>query len=1222
MATSITGHADDTDLGITGQQVGTAPVDIGSSFIFEVQPSNYGSVISGSVDIILDLSSYTGSGSVSITAASSSASYSCTGMPNTAVTCTLNAGLNSGSHTNLAETLSFTVANSSAVDGDNIPLDYSILHTDIDAEVANDSGLVTITVEDAGALDFCYAVADSNNSLIKTRRDGSGSPTTVGNFGGSITSIEAIAFVPKPSGLELYATNEDDLGTLDFNGTGAFTAIGAGSAGTIGVDNDAGGSSDGNVTLNDIDGLSFHSQTLDLWATDREGGDDILFKINYETTTVNGTAAGDAFNDTFGGGTYGGVRILSEACPTTVSGIGDSEDLAINAAGEFYVQIDSIGTEQQLAILELGNDGLPTGNLSRCHFLVNASDVRVEDMEGTGFDQDGILWGTTGNSSSLPSNSNRLWTVDITPRAIGNQVFLDDFSTDDYSGNQGGYFFFGDWVEDDDGNNNGGDIFVSSSGNCTSGDCLEVESDHTGEGIYREFSLLGLTTATLTFDYFQDDLSTGVIELEISDDGGSNYTTLDTFTGSSANGSKSYDLHSIGAIFPFTDDMRVRFNVPTGGPNNRELFIDNFTITPNTLSDSDCEGSNYNFSHVCAFEATEVKDLTSVGGDYEATDCRVASLNNTNHINGTVWTDDNGDSMYNFATENIGQSNVTVNLYQDTDNNSTINAGDILIQTTVTDVNGEYNFNVASSGDYLVDIITGGLPSDTVLTTDNVEVINFGGLGLTENNNDFGFVINTDYGDAPSSYGDAAHIITSTLFIGSVPPDPESSTADSILSDGDDASLPTSDEDGISFSSLTGGGVQATVLVSNDTGNNAFICAWLDRWDGTGNGNGDFDASDAEDGGVICQTVADNNLTPAPYTFDWLGASLPDVAGFTYARFRVCSTLSECNLPINSSSPTTVSETNSSVQAINDNACFDKTFTFSESFNLTAITVEVDIDHTWRADLELTLTSPSATTVDLSSDNGGSADDLIAVFDDAAVTSIVGDNTNHSSPAVDRIPEASLSAFHGENLNGLWELEVCDDAGLDQGTFNSATLNISGLDGSSQATSGEVEDHRIDFDFTPTAVTVGDVNLNAIPVDEFLNSLGVSQMNVNDLLKLLSVFSPETAQSIASVDTQTILDALAAFLDPDGDGQIALLKWETLEERGTIGFYVKRQQLDGSWVAINSEMLPSLNFAPMGGEYMMADPGAVSGTTYRYRLVEQEASGNTQNYGPFVLEMR
>lgn len=133
--------------------------------------------------------------------------------------------------------------------------------------------------------------------------------------------------------------------------------------------------------------------------------------------------------------------------------------------------------------------------------------------------------------------------------------------------------------------------------------------------------------------------------------------------------------------------------------------------------------------------------------------------------------------------------------------------------------------------------------------------------------------------------------------------------------------------------------------------------------------------------------------------------------------------------------------TNSDTQAITDNNCFSKTFSMPSSEIINTVNIEVNIDHTWRADLDITLTSPQGTVVDLTSDNGGARDNLYVLFDDAAATSITSDNSNHTSTVV-RQPEVALSTLSGEDAQGVWNLKVCDDAGGDTGTFHYAKLYI------------------------------------------------------------------------------------------------------------------------------------------------------------------------------------
>ena len=79
--------------------------------------------------------------------------------------------------------------------------------------------------------------------------------------------------------------------------------------------------------------------------------------------------------------------------------------------------------------------------------------------------------------------------------------------------------------------------------------------------------------------------------------------------------------------------------------------------------------------------------------------------------------------------------------------------------------------------------------------------------------------------------------------------------------------------------------------------------------------------------------------------------------------------------------------------------------------------VSVNITHTWRGDLIVTLTSPEGTEHTLHNRDGGSADDLIETW--------------------------TVSSFNGEDMTGDWTLFVSDNAAADTGTLNSWGMVIS-----------------------------------------------------------------------------------------------------------------------------------------------------------------------------------
>ena len=375
------------------------------------------------------------------------------------------------------------------------------------------------------------------------------------------------------------------------------------------------------------------------------------------------------------------------------------------------------------------------------------------------------------------------------------------------------------------------------------------------------------------------------------------------------------------------------------------------------------------------------------------------------------------------------------------------------------------------------------VPSSLLNPGDNSIVVH-----VKSGNPNIGFLMQTyadptcgavDYGDLPDTYGTLHansgpyHVTSETLRLGAANTEVDIEGQPSSGADEDDTDG-TDDDDGVTFYSVSGGGVYADAQVVNDTGADAYVCAWLDRWTDDGGGtaalDGTFNAGDiATSPAQVCQTVADNSGGTTPVTFSWSG--LPAVSGTTYLRFRVCSTIGECN---------------------------------------------------------------------------------------------------------------TATGF---------------------------------------AANGEVEDYKIYFDFTPTAVTLGGFEMEAQAVQDYLNELGVDRLGRAELLALIQALAPNRPVS-ESDDNASLIAHLRASLDPDNDGQVAVLRWDTLEERGTIGFYVhRREEAKGDWIQVNDDMLPGLITAPMGGRYMLADPEARSGGVYQYHLIEQEAAGTTRSYGPFTLKM-
>ena len=95
------------------------------------------------------------------------------------------------------------------------------------------------------------------------------------------------------------------------------------------------------------------------------------------------------------------------------------------------------------------------------------------------------------------------------------------------------------------------------------------------------------------------------------------------------------------------------------------------------------------------------------------------------------------------------------------------------------------------------------------------------------------------------------------------------------------------------------------------------------------------------------------------------------------------------------------------------------TLSVSGGGSVAALALSLDISHTYRGDLVVTLVGPDGTQVPVSNRSGGSANDL--VLNDVAVT-----------------------AFDGKPAAGTWKLKVQDLAGQDVGALESWSLDVTG----------------------------------------------------------------------------------------------------------------------------------------------------------------------------------
>ena len=126
------------------------------------------------------------------------------------------------------------------------------------------------------------------------------------------------------------------------------------------------------------------------------------------------------------------------------------------------------------------------------------------------------------------------------------------------------------------------------------------------------------------------------------------------------------------------------------------------------------------------------------------------------------------------------------------------------------------------------------------------------------------------------------------------------------------------------------------------------------------------------------------------------------------------------------------------------------TFTVTEQDTVDSVRLGLRFDHTYVADLNISLVHPDGTEVLLARRNGGSQNNYgdgdqscsgnLAYFTDGAAESI----SDRTPPYVgDSRPREALSAFNGKPMVGDWTLRILDDWDWDQGEFFCGRLILS-----------------------------------------------------------------------------------------------------------------------------------------------------------------------------------
>ncbi|MEM9303578.1 MAG: SdrD B-like domain-containing protein, partial [Pseudomonadota bacterium] len=279
------------------------------------------------------------------------------------------------------------------------------------------------------------------------------------------------------------------------------------------------------------------------------------------------------------------------------------------------------------------------------------------------------------------------------------------------NGSNGSVAWSTSWVEAGDAN---GEINIT-------GGQLELNSDNNGDNatITRTLSPpADVTNAVLTFDYDVDNPA-GVeyepedeIFLEISSDGGSNFTILDAFSSGELddddNGNGPFSYSRDISNFLTASDTQIRFRVVEHNGGTEVFVVDNVDIAYT--------------------EATPI--LTFLDADLGYLPDMGSAI-----IGDRVWSDDDDNGVQDLGEPGI--AGIEVQLYEDTNGDGVINDGATPV-TTTTGVNGAYSFTV------MIDTL-GNPEPDYIILVDGGQTIDDPGGGTDTLSNIYSFTTTNEY---------------------------------------------------------------------------------------------------------------------------------------------------------------------------------------------------------------------------------------------------------------------------------------------------------------------------------------------------------------------------------------------------------------------------------------------------------------------------------------------
>lgn len=461
------------------------------------------------------------------------------------------------------------------------------------------------------------------------------------------------------------------------------------------------------------------------------------------------------------------VVVDSATLPPGYASTTGGHSRTVNPWGSATPKLDVDFGYQRTSSLGIAKTVNPTGSVSTGQALT----YQVVVSNPNSFNQTGIVI-----TDSLPAGvSYTASSTTANGTAATSKTVKDTFASQSYSRQDGPDNWETNWIESDPSGSSAssGHIYVSSS----SQELRLGDDPDSGQepSIAREVDLSGYSSATLSFDWntsSEVDADDGVV-VEISSNGGSSYTILESFVGySDANsGTRSYNIDGYVSA-----DTKVRFRVILNYDDDDNYFaVDNVQIAatgvatslttkdnntsnatpdlangapPNLVASADGYALKPNQTMTVTFQATVTASSgtlvnTAFAKSNETPNPVQSSASNSvatgGQIGDRVWYDLDGQGDQDGGE--VGINGVTVHLY-----NGTCGPAGPAIQTKTTSGDGGYLFTGLPAGDYCVALDTATLPAPGYIHTNSGAVSNPKSVTLTTGQSrldvDFGYMAN------------------------------------------------------------------------------------------------------------------------------------------------------------------------------------------------------------------------------------------------------------------------------------------------------------------------------------------------------------------------------------------------------------------------------------------------------------------------------------------------